>query len=74
MLDAVFLLFLLMAIDGPNLFMFFKKSSVLQPRVQMECIYHTSQKTRLLIPQICLSIVSKTMSDAELSTKVEILC
>lgn len=32
------------------------------------------RKRGALSPQICLSIVSETMSDAELSAKVEILC
>lgn len=69
-----------MANDGPNLFMLKTKTKkkqtppALQLRVWMEYIYHVSQRTRLLMPQICLSIVSKTMSDAELSSKVEILC
>ena len=52
----------------------FKKNSVLQPRLWVEYMYHTPRRTRLLIPQICLSIVRKTVSDAELSPKVEILC
>lgn len=77
-----FPLFLLMASDGPNLFIlfvlfcfvFFKKKS--SRRSSLECGWNIfiTQRTRLLISQTRLPIVSGTVSDVALSPKVEILC
>ena len=63
-----------MAGGGLNLLCLKTQSSLLQPRVWMGCIYHIPRRTRLLTPQICVLIVSETVSDAELSSKLEILC
>lgn len=60
----LFPFFVLMASDDLNLFMFRKPSSGLQPGVWTACIHHASRRMGLLTPQICLSIVSETVSDA----------
>lgn len=67
-----------MADDGPNLFMFCfvlkKKKNLQRSSLEFGWNIFITQRTRLLISQICLPIVSGTVSDVARSAKVEILC